>query len=571
MTSDEIAVGIGTIVALGVASQLLARRLNVPAILFLLLAGVLAGPVTGLVDSDDIFGDALFPIVNLGVGLLLFQGGMELNFRRLPDRPVLARLLTVGMVVTGVLSAVAAGVIFDLPSSQAAVIGAVLIVSGPTVIAPLVSASRLAPPLDRILSAEGTFIDPLGAAIGYVTVEIVTRNHPDHELLLIVLAGVAVGLAMAGLLLLFLRSFLVPDEQEVALGITCAVLAVTIADAIAPEAGLVAATVLGVALANQNRTAVGAITRFSELLNIFVIGSLFVLLAARVDLDALADVALGTAALAAAIILVIRPLAVLFSTTPSALRRNERLYLAAIAPRGVVAAATASLFTLLLEKYGQPFPRLVPIVFGVIFGTALVATLIAGPLAGRLGVRRPDPVGLAIVGWDDWALGLGRALHGLGVPVTLLAPGAQALRDDLGDLPFPVITELPSDETVAALSVGAARLLVATDIPAINRAAAALGVERLGRRQVYVVPLSADPADHDGPSRTVRVPFSSHPVLADLRAAPPTVRVLGPGEEPGDGAVVLARVSDGDGDASLHGDGRPARAGEHLVVLDAAG
>lgn len=569
--TDEIAVGIGTIIVFGVLAQLLARRIGIPAILFLLIAGVVAGPVLGIVDTDDIFGDALFPIVNLGVGLLLFQGGMELDFRRVTDRSVLPRLLTIGVVLTAVLATGAVMLLFDFSTGESAILGAVLIVSGPTVVIPLLESARVKEPVDGILRAEGIFIDPIGAAIGYVVLQVVlAANGDDKGLFLIMGVGIATGLVIAVLLLVVLRNFLVPDEYEMALGITCAVLAVTVADAIASESGFFAATVLGVVLANQRRTTIEPIMRFGEVLNVFVIGALFVLLAARVDLDAVWSVAGRTAALVAILVVIVRPLVVALCTTPSSLSFRERAYLAAIAPRGIVAAATSSLFAITLQQNGESFPELVPVTFGVIFATALLVTVGAVPLARALGIRRPDPTGVALVGWDRWMIDLGRALDRLGIPVVLIAPGAAAL-EDLRDLPFPVLLELPARDESDAVRDVAADVLIATDDPAFNRAAAATSIDELGRGHTHLV------LRHDaqglpggfGLSTTVRVPFTGPRLLGELREGGP-VRVLGPGEPIGE-ATVLARVRPplGHGTAprlDLHPTAQPAKPGESLVV-----
>lgn len=550
--ADEIAVGIGTIIVLGVVAQLVAKRLGTPAILFLLLAGVVAGPALGLVDTDEIFGDALFPIVNLGVGLLLFQGGMELDFRKLSDRSVLPRLLTIGVALTGVLATLAVMLLFDFTTGESAILGAVLIVSGPTVVIPLLQSARVKQPVDGILRAEGIFIDPIGAAIGYVTLQVVLASSGDDKGLLIISAvGIGTGLILAVLLLAMLRNFLVPDEYEMALGITFAVIAVTVADAIAPESGFFAATVLGVVLANQRRTTIEPIMRFGETLNVFVIGALFVLLAARVDLEAVWEVADETAVLVAIMVLVIRPLAVVLCTTPSSLSFKERFYLASIAPRGIVAAATSSLFAITLEQNGEPFEELVPVTFGVIFLTALLVTFGAVPLARVLGLRRPDPTGVAMVGWDRWMIDLGRALDGLGVPVVLIAPGAAAL-EDVQDVPYPVMLDTPTAEEARDIRDVAAQVLVATDDEVFNRAVVTTGIVELGRGQVHLVPQHGDEHAPGGSSHTVRVPFTGARTLAELRAGGP-IRVLEPGDEVGD-ATVLARVR-----RPAHKMGRTAR------------
>jgi len=568
--ADEIAVGIGTIIVLGVVAQLMAKRLGLPAILFLLVAGVVAGPALGLVDSDEIFGDALFPIVNLGVGLLLFQGGMELDFRKLSDRSVLPRLLTIGVIATAVLVTLAVVVLFDFTTGESAILGAVLIVSGPTVVIPLLETARVKQPVDGILRAEGIFIDPIGAAIGYVTLQIVlASNGDDKGLLAIVFVGLGIGVVLAVLLLAMLRNFLVPDEYEMALGITFAVIAVTVSDAVAPESGFFAATVLGVILANQRKTTIEPIMRFGETLNVFVIGALFVMLAARVDLSAVWDVAGRTAILVVLMVVVIRPITVALCTTPSTLSFKERFYLAAIAPRGIVAAATSSLFAITLQQNGEPFDELVPVTFGVIFLTALLVTFGAVPLARILGLRRPDPVGVAMIGWDRWMVDLGRALHGLGVPVVMIAPGAAAL-EDLSDVPFRVLLEMPGGEDLEEVRDVAADALIATDDAGFNRGIAAAGVASLGRAHVHLVPLHDVAGRVGGPSSTVRTPFAGRRLLPDLRRDG-AVRVIGPGE-PVDIATttILARVRVHAGEAprvDLHPEVAPARPDESLIVL----
>ncbi|MBO9554890.1 cation:proton antiporter [Cellulomonas sp.] len=387
--------GVALIVLLGVGGQVLGRVTRVPSIIVLLLLGLLVGPVLGWLHPEAIFGDILFPLVTMAVSLLLFEESLKLDLGRLGGgarRPVIG-LVTLGAVLTGVGASVAAWAILDLTPARAAVIGAIVIVSGPTVVGPLLAIIRPKQPLESVLAFEGIFIDPIGATVALGAVHVALHGDPPR-LGLTSLAGIVSGLLGAALYVVVVRSGWVPAPVQVALAVAVALAAFAGAEAVRDEAGLFATTAMGVALANQRFVPVGALHEFGSHVGLLIVGSLFIVLAALVDLDALLHYLPVTLVVVALLALVVRPVAAWLSTARSVLTGRERAMVAWMAPRGVVAASTASVFTIRFDQAGTPFPQLVPVVFGIVLTTAVLYGL-TGPLVARaLGVRGSDAVAL---------------------------------------------------------------------------------------------------------------------------------------------------------------------------------
>ncbi|MFD6135268.1 cation:proton antiporter [Isoptericola sp. NPDC056618] len=383
--------GIALVVAVGVAGQVAAKRLRVPSILLLLVLGLLVGPVLGWLDPDEVFGDALFPLVSMAVGLLLFEESLKLDFGRLRGgarRPVLG-LVTTGALLTGLGATVITHLFLDLSWGRAAVIGAILIVSGPTVVGPLLAIIRPKQPAESVLAFEGIFIDPIGATVALAVANVVL--HAESTSLLLTSAwGLLVGIVAAALLVLIIRFGGVPKETEVVLAVAFALGAYALAEAGQDEAGLFATTALGAALANQRVARTEPLHEFGTHVGLLLIGSLFVVLSARIDLDALARYALPTIGIVALLVLVLRPLVASVSTLGTGLPWSQRAMIAWMAPRGIVAASTASVFALRFEDAGEPFPQLVPVIFGVVLLTAIVYGFTGTPMAKLLGVRSDD-------------------------------------------------------------------------------------------------------------------------------------------------------------------------------------
>jgi len=419
--------GLAFIVVAGVVGQVVGRSARVPSIIVLLLLGIVVGPVTGWLDPDAVLGSRLYPLVSMAVGLLLFEESLKLDLARLRGgarRPVLG-LVTLGALITALAATTAAYFLLGLTLGRAGVIGAILIVSGPTVVGPLLALIRPKQPLESVLAFEGIFIDPIGATAALAVTNVVLHGEPVR-LGLTGLTGVGVGLIGAAVFVLVVRWRRIDPSTHVAIALAVALAVYAVAEALHDEAGLFATTALGVAVANQTFVRIDAVHEFGSHIGLVLIGALFIVLAARVDLHALAHYAGPTLALVAVLVLVVRPLAATAATARSVLSRRERAMVAAMAPRGIVAASTASVFALRFEDAGSPFPQLVPVVFGVVLATAVVYGL-GGPLvARRLGVRatttvRVDTDGVPLV-LDELAAAVRETRDDVPSPTSPLSP-----------------------------------------------------------------------------------------------------------------------------------------------------
>tara|TARA_R110000782_G_scaffold57258_2_gene119519 strand:- start:13429 stop:15360 length:1932 start_codon:yes stop_codon:yes gene_type:complete len=435
-----IGVAIGLIVLLGVGAQWIAWRLKLPSILLLLLFGIIAGPVLRAVlpeghllaiDPDSILGaDLLLALAGLAVGLILYEGGLTLNFRELKNswKPV-ALLVTVGGTVTGILAGLAAKFIFGLSTPIAIQLGAVLIVTGPTVVGPMLNHIRPAGATGLILKWEGIVIDPIGVGVAVLVFEAIalgpemrTFSGVMEALTITVVVGTSFGLLAAFVLREVISRFWVPDSLQNPVSLMLVVATFTASNQFQQESGLLATTVMGVVLANQKKVDVHHILEFKENLRVLLIALLFIILAARLQLDDL--LALDPWAVLgflAVLILVVRPVSVFIATIGTGLRIKERLFLSWVAPRGIVAAAGASVFALGLEKAGiAGAEKLVPLTFTVIIGTVAFYGLTAAWGARLLGISDQNPQGVLFVGAPRWVRQLALALHDQGVRVLLV-------------------------------------------------------------------------------------------------------------------------------------------------------
>jgi NhaP-type Na+/H+ or K+/H+ antiporter len=431
MTTDEILFGLALVLVLAVGSQLLARRLRIPAIVVLLPAGFIAGIATDYVQPETLLGDLYQPFVSIAVGVILFEAGLRLSYAEiaLGAHKVVARLLVVGVVLTCAVVTVTVAVLFSaLSDGVALVIGAILVVSGPTVVLPLLAFIRPARAVRSVLKWEGVLVDPIGALLGVLVFEIVSAGGwQPGDFLLSIGVGALVGAAGAAVLWWLLRELHLNEPRMTVLATLMIVTAAVVAaDLLREDAGFVSATVLGIGLGNQrfvpaSRRLDMSLTReFQETLVQLLIGVLFVLIAASVSPDDLEDVLPETLVLVGVMVLLVRPAVVALATWRSALTSRERGFVAWMAPRGIVAGATASAFGLELEQAGVEGADLVlPIVFVVIFCTVVLYGLTA-PLGARLlGVAGKGEGLVLVVGGHPWARELSVALQRAGVAVRM--------------------------------------------------------------------------------------------------------------------------------------------------------
>jgi NhaP-type Na+/H+ or K+/H+ antiporter len=588
LTTDDVLLGLGLVLVLGVGSQLLAASLRLPAIVVLLPVGFLAGIATDDVHPDVLLGQLYQPFVSLAVGVILFEAGLGLRLGEIGRgiRAVVLRLVTVGVLVTLVSVTVAVALLFpDLGDLVPLVIGAVLVVSGPTVVLPLLAFVRPARKVRSPLTWEGVLVDPLGALLGVFAFHAARSGVAGGaawrpgEMLASLAVGAAVGAVGAAILLLLLRQAQQrAPRQAVPVVIMMVAAALVGADLIRDDAGFVATTLMGMVLANQREIDVSLMLEFHGTLVQLLIGVLFVLIAASVspsDVDAVLPQALVLVAL---MVLVIRPVAVALATARSDLTWRERAFLGWMAPRGIVAGATASAFGLSLAQLGLPgADEVLPIVFVAIFGTVVVYGLTAAPVARLLGIAGEGGTVVLVVGGSAWARAIAEALQRAGLDVRLwvgraadqAAARAAGLTADRGSMMLDAVTrEAELEEVTDALL-----LTVSDDFNAL--AAAELRTE-LGHGRVFRV--APDPAEMD-----LRSPPGLHGILADegltsaelarrLAAGGRLVGTTVDGQAPlaatGPGALPLFVVTAGGGlRVAAAGQALPAGAGDTVISL----
>lgn len=423
---------IATIAAIGVvggACQWLAWRMRLPAILFLLLAGIVAGPIGGWLNPDALLGDLLFPFVSLAVSVILFEGSLTLKFSEIRGiETVVRRFVTTGALVTWAIVAVATQWITGISWGLATLFGAVMVVTGPTVIVPMLRTVRPTMHIANVLRWEGIVIDPIGALLAVLVYEFLissgTAGGAVGATLLVffklITVGSLTGIGVGYLVGEALRRDWLPHYMFNVATLAAVMGAFALSNALSHESGLLAVTVMGIYLANRKGVPVEEILSFKESLSLLLITALFILLAARLDLNLLLGLGWAAVQIFLVVQFVARPLNVLVSTRGSSLSWRERGLLAWIAPRGIVAAAVIALFSLQLEQKGYADAvLLVPLTFVIIIGTVVLQSLTAGPLARILNVAEPGSGGFLIVGANPLAREIAKALSQNDVSVRL--------------------------------------------------------------------------------------------------------------------------------------------------------
>jgi len=501
---------IAAIIALGVAAQWLAWFVRVPAILFLLAVGFLVGPVLNWVRPAELFPSSLFfPLVSLAVGLILFEGGLTLRFSEIRDtRRVVLNLVTWGALVTWIGGAAVGYFVAGLSPQLSLLFGALIIVTGPTVVGPLLRIVRPNAKVSSVLKWEGIVIDAVGALVAVLVFEAIILQSRDESLATIalllgrfVVLGVGLG-ALGGLALAWLlKRRAIPDFliNVSALALLFSTFALT--NYFSSEAGLLAAVVMGIIVANASVPDLDSLLSFKEDLTVLFVSMLFITLAANIELaEILAVLSWRTLLLLGIVILVIRPLDVFLSSIGSPLELKERAFIAWVGPRGIVAASVTSLFAARLQAAGIiDAGVLVPLVFIVIVGTVLLASLTAKPLGVRLGVADPNPQGFLILGAHGVARQIGKALADAGLPVVLADTNRYnvAAARALG-LPtyFGSLLSDRSDDQVRLAGIG--RLLALTSNDEANALTAVKYAREFGKANVYQL---APKERHDGTRR----------------------------------------------------------------------
>jgi NhaP-type Na+/H+ or K+/H+ antiporter len=421
---------------LSIGCQFLAYKVKLPAILFLLLAGMLIGPVTGAFTADQLFGDLLFPIVSLAVAIILFEGSLTLKFSDISGHGNMVRnLCTVGVFITWLVVTPVAYYFLNIPLGLAALLGAIVTVTGPTVIVPMLRTVRPSSKIGNILRWEGIIIDPIGALCAVLVFEFILTQqdaltHTFFAFGQTVLSGLVLGALTGYLLGLCLRHKVIPHYLQNVATLTVILASFAFSNLLAHESGLLTVTIAGMILANMKNVDVSDILEFKETLSVLLISGLFILLATRMDFAAIQAVGFGAVIVVLAVILIARPASVFISAIGTQLNFKEKLLLSWIAPRGIVAAAVSALFALKLEAENYPQAEvLVPVVFIIIIATVVLQSLSSAKVASMLGLRSPEARGLFLFGANQFSRALAHELQQNDVPVIVADTNWDAVKD----------------------------------------------------------------------------------------------------------------------------------------------
>ena len=435
----DLTVKLAAIGAIGIAAQWIAWRTGWPAIALMLLGGILAGPVTGFIDPQADFGELYQPAIKLAVAVILFEGGLSLNFRELRHAGgAVGRLVVIGVPVAWALGALAAHYAAGLPWEPAILFAGILVVTGPTVIGPMLRQLRVGNRPRDILKWEGIVNDPIGALLAVVTLAYISYSDPvggsalqdvGLHVGLASLFAVVLGIGLAYFIAYLFPRGLVPEFLKTPVVFALVIAGFVIADVIEHETGLLTVTAMGIALANLNLESFGEMRRFKESVTILLISGVFVILSATLDWELIQAFEGRFVLFLLLLLFFVRPLSVLISLLFSSVPWNERLFIAWIAPRGVVCVAITGLFAIRLQELGYvSAAALTPLAFAVVIVTIVAHGFSAEWVARRLGIDQGPGRSILIVGATAWSMELAESLQKREVPVTIADTSFLALR-----------------------------------------------------------------------------------------------------------------------------------------------
>jgi len=418
-----------SIIIVGIVLQWLGWRLKIPALILLIIAGFVLGPITGWINPKEDLGDIMHPIISLGVAIILFEGGVNLKWHEFKQNSqVINRLVTWNVLVTFSLGVVASHYLVGLSMPVALIFGAIIIVTGPTVIVPLLKQANLNRRPAALLKWEGIINDPIGALL-VVLIYGYYMLSESETLIIDVIIGLGLSLFTSlilgvGIGYIIAESFKkgkVPEHLKSPIILISIFLVYTLANLVQSEAGLMATTILGITLANTRLSSLDELRRFKEYVTILLVSTIFIILTADIDPEILQRLGWESWLLLFLIIFIFRPVSVYLSTIKTNIKWKERLFIAWVAPRGIVAAAIAGLFSpQLMEKGYVGAELLLPLVFALIILTVVFHGLSIGWLAKKLDLASNHPDGLMLIGASSWCIALASELKKNEIPVLIV-------------------------------------------------------------------------------------------------------------------------------------------------------
>ncbi len=486
---------IALVFILGIVSQWLSWRFKLPSIVLLSVTGLILGPGLDWISPSRDFGTLLETIVKLAVAIILFEGGLNLRFHELKTTgKALRQLIGLGLPLSWFFGYLACRVAAGLSIPVSLLLSSILVVTGPTVIMPLIRQTRLQPRTASLLKWEGIINDPLGVLLAVLVFQfaIVTEHAATGELLVMKLAMAIAAAILIGVAAAFILKFLfekghVPEFLKLPMVLSTVLAIYAFANLMQEEIGLLAVTVLGMTMGNIGMLIIYELRKFKETITVVLVSVVFILLTADTNLQSLTNLNWRAAAFILCILFLVRPLAVWISTLGSGMTWKEKLFVGWIAPRGIVAASVAGLFGLEMAKHGFDDAHLLsPLVFLVIFSTVVLHGFSIQWLSRRLGLASHAQEGVLIIGSYPFTIELARVLKSSGYPVLLVDSSWHSLREArLIGLPVHY-GEILSDTTEENLDLSEmGYLFAATGNDAYNSLVCNAFVSHFGRDRVF--------------------------------------------------------------------------------------
>ncbi len=487
------------VVALGIGAQWVAWRLRLPAIVMLALTGVCAGPVLGWLEPQSDFGDWVHVLIKLSVAIILFEGGLNLRTHELKEiRGVVKRLVLLGIPIAWGLGFLCCYFVLRLSFPVSMLLSAILVVTGPTVIMPLVRHTRLSPRLATLFKWEGIINDPLGALLAVLVFEFFVASEQGTATVGIfkgigfaLLSGSCLGLGGGFLTKISFKQNWIPEFLKVPFILCAVILIYGASDSLQQESGLLAVTIYGFMVGNVGLLIIHELRRFKEYITLFLVSSVFIILASSLRLEDLYRLNVNSVVFLALVLFFIRPVSVWLATLKTDLMRSEKVMIGWIAPRGIVAATMAGLFTPQMIKSGYyDAVYMVPITFLVIFATVVLHGLTLQKMAEVLGLASNKLKGMLIIGASPWSIAFAQELKRMGLPVLLADNSWHRLREAI-QKNIPVYSEEilseSSEETLDLLEMG--YVFAVSDNDAYNALVCQELMNDLERDKVYQLPM----------------------------------------------------------------------------------
>lgn len=422
----ELLVTLGIVFSLGMLSQWIGWKFKIPVIILLTAFGILSGPVMGWIHPHAVFGELLHPFIELGVAIILFEGGLLLKAKEFEKQSSgMLRLFSIAVVLNWFLGTLAGVFIAGLSLQVSLLISGILIVTGPTVIIPALREAKLKKNVSNYLKWEGIVNDPIGAVIAVLVYEYILYSGQYVGMTLIlssvfkVLAiSLVLGYGVRSLILWFSKRALVPEFLKIPFLISWIIILFVFAEEIQKGAGLLTITLFGILLGNSNYSSLKDIKRFGESVSVFTVSAVFIILSASIDLKIWQELSLSHFILIFLFAFIIRPISIYLSTHKSGMKQKERILIGLYGPRGIVAASVAGAVGTGLVKAGFVEGKFIlPIIFSVIIVTVVFHSAWLGILSTKLGLKNEGEHGLLLVGANPWTVQLAQLLKQYNVPV----------------------------------------------------------------------------------------------------------------------------------------------------------